>query len=239
MTISERITAVQAEISAAALAAGRDPKEITLCAATKVQTGATIAQAIAAGISVCGENRVQELTAHLEENAYEGADVHFIGHLQTNKVRQVVGNVSLIHSVDSLKLAEAIEKQADKLSIIQDILIQVNIGDEASKGGILPQQLLSLCQQVASLPHIRLRGLMAIPPISQETGGNLQFFKEMHGLYIDIREKIVDNQSSIDCLSMGMSGDFADAIREGATLVRVGTSLFGPRPNKFTTETRV
>lgn len=239
MNIPEHITAVQSEISAAALAAGRDPQAITLCAATKVQTGDTIRTAIASGIAVCGENRVQELVAHLAENAYQGAEVHFIGHLQTNKVRQVVGQVALIHSVDSLKLANAIHSQAEKLSIVQDVLIQVNIGREESKGGVLPQDTLSLCQQVAALPHLRLRGLMAIPPISQEIGGNLQFFKEMNGLYIDIQRKIVDNQSSIDCLSMGMSGDFADAIRHGATLVRVGTSLFGARPNQFTTETRV
>ncbi len=238
MTIQENILRAQQEIAAAALAAGRNPQHIALCAATKVQTDDTIRQAVAAGITLCGENRVQELVAHLEGDAYQGADVHFIGHLQTNKVRQVVGQVSLIHSVDSLRLAEAIEKQANKLAIVQDILVQVNIGDEASKGGVDAAQTLTLCQQVAAMPHLRLRGLMAIPPISPQSGGNLQFFEEMHRLYIDIQGKIVDNQSSIDCLSMGMSGDFADAIRCGATLVRLGTSLFGHRPPNFTTETR-
>ncbi len=238
MTIQENILKAQQEIAAAAQVAGRNPQDIALCAATKTQTDDTIRQAIAAGVTLCGENRVQELVSHLEGDAYRGGDVHFIGHLQTNKVRQVVGQVSLIHSVDSLRLAEAIERQADKLAIVQDILVQVNIGDEASKGGVDADQTLALCQQVVAMPHLRLRGLMAIPPIAPQSGGNLQFFEEMQRLYIDIQSKIVDNQSSIDCLSMGMSGDFADAIRCGATLVRLGTSLFGHRPPKFTTEMR-
>ncbi len=238
MTIQERIRQVQEEIATAARGAGRDPSEITLCAATKVQDDETIRQAILGGISVCGENRVQELVSHLETDSYHGAEVHFIGHLQTNKVRQVVGKVALIHSVDSLRLAEAIHREAEKQDIIQDILIQVNIGDEESKGGVAPQDTLPLCQQVTALPHLRLRGLMSIPPITTAAGGNLQFFAEMHQLYIDIQREMVDNQSSINCLSMGMSGDFQDAIAQGATLVRLGTSLFGPRPTKFTTETR-
>ncbi len=230
MSAVESIQAVQAEIAAAAIAAGRDPSEITLCAATKVQTDDTIRGAIAAGITVCGENRVQELCAHLEAGAYEGSAVHFIGHLQTNKVRQVVGRVDLIHSVDSPRLLEAIEAQAQKLDIIQDVLIQVNIAQEESKGGVLPQEVYEICRVADQLPHVRLRGLMAIPPISAIPGANLPFFAAMYQLYIDIRGKMDHNQSSIDCLSMGMSGDFADAIAQGATLVRVGTALFGARP---------
>lgn len=230
MNMTQRIQSTQEKITAVARLAGRNSNEITLCGATKTQTGETISAAIAAGLTVCGENRVQELVAHLEENAYQGAEVHFIGRLQTNKVRQVVGQVALIHSVDSLRLAQAIEKQAEKLDIVQDILIQVNIGREDSKGGFFPEETLEICQQVAAFPHVRLRGLMAIPPIAMETGGNCRFFSEMRELYIDIREKMVDNQSSIDCLSMGMSGDYADAIAHGATLVRVGTALFGARP---------
>lgn len=225
------ITNIQQQIADCALAAGRDPAEITLCAATKTQTGNTIRDAISAGIAVCGENRVQELVTHLEEGAYQGAEVHFIGHLQTNKVRQVVGQVSLIHSVDSLKLAQAIQQQADKLGIVQDILIQVNIGREDRKGGVLPEALLPLCHEITALPHVRLRGLMAIPPIALELEGNLGYFQEMYQLYIDIQEKMVDNQGSINCLSMGMSGDFPQAIAAGATLVRVGTALFGQRPS--------
>ena len=230
MGIKEHVQAVQAKIEAAALAAGRDPKEVTLCAATKVQTDDTIRAAIAAGIRVCGENRVQELTAHLEADAYAGARVHFIGHLQTNKVKQVVGKVELIHSVDSERLLRAIDAQADKLGIRQDILLEVNIAREESKGGCLPEEVPALAELAQSLGHLRLRGLMAIPPISPEPGANRPYFAAMRQLFVDMRGKMSDNQNDIDCLSMGMSGDFEDAIREGATLVRVGTALFGPRP---------
>lgn len=229
-TVEEHVRAVQAQVEAAAIAAGRRPEEITLCAATKVQTDDTIRAAIAAGITVCGENRVQELTAHLAAGAYAGAKVHFIGHLQTNKVNKVVGKVDLIHSVDSQHLLQAIDNQAAKLGVVQDILLEINIGGEQSKGGIPPAQAGELAALAASLEHVRLRGLMAIPPICTEPGGNRHFFAEMRQLFVDIRSKMSDNQSSIDCLSMGMSGDFQDAIAEGATLVRVGTALFGPRP---------
>lgn len=231
MTLTERIETVQKQVREAALRAGRDPGEITLCAATKVQTDDTIRQAIAAGIKVCGENRVQELTAHLEQMAYAGADeVHFIGHLQTNKVKFVVGRVDLIQSVDSQRLLLAIDKQAEKLDIRQDILLEVNIGCEESKGGCLPDDLPALMELAASLDHVRLRGLMAIPPVSTNPGANRPYFSAMRQLYVDMQAKMSDNQNSIDHLSMGMSADFPDAIEEGATLVRVGTALFGPRP---------
>ena len=230
MDLSQNIKAVQERIAAAARAAGRDPAEISLCAATKVQTDDTIRAAIAGGIRLCGENRVQELTAHLEANAYAGAEVHFIGHLQTNKVRQVVGKVSLIHSVDSERLLRAIDAQADKLGCVQDILLEVNIAGEESKGGISPQELPQLAGLAVSCPHVRLRGLMAIPPISSLPGANRRYFSEMQNLFVDITKKMSDNQSVMDCLSMGMSADYEDAIAEGATLVRVGTALFGPRP---------
>ena len=230
MRIQEHVHAVQAKVAAAAAAAGRDPGEITLCAATKVQTDETIRQAIAAGIAVCGENRVQELTAHLEADAYAGAQVHFIGHLQTNKVNKVVGKVALIHSVDSERLLRAIDAQAGKSGVCQDILLEVNIGGEDSKGGISPQEVRALAALARSMEHVRLRGLMAIPPICTVPGGNRHFFAEMRQLFVDIRKEMSDNQNEFNCLSMGMSGDFEDAIAEGSTLVRVGTALFGPRP---------
>ena len=230
MDLRENIQAVQARIHAAAIAAGRDPAEITLCGATKVQSDETIRAAIAAGLTVCGENRVQELTAHLEANAYVGSEVHFIGHLQTNKVKQVVGSVELIHSVDSERLLRAIDAQAGKLGIVQDILLEVNIAQEESKGGCLPADLPTLVELARSLPHVRLRGLMAIPPISTISGANRPYFSNMYQLFVDMGGKIADNQNEMNCLSMGMSGDFEDAIAEGATLVRVGTALFGPRP---------
>ena len=235
MELAQRVQAVRERIAAAATAAGRSPEEITLCAATKVQTDDTIRAAIAAGIQVCGENRVQELTAHLAADAYAGArGVHFIGHLQTNKVKQVVGQVDLIQSVDSLHLLQAVDRQAEKLELVQDILLEVNIGGEESKSGCPRSDLPALVELALSSPHVRLRGLMAIPPISTVPGGNRRYFAEMYQLFIDITRKMSDNQSVMDCLSMGMSADFEDAIAEGATLVRVGTALFGPRPPKGT-----
>lgn len=230
MDLSQNIKAVQERIAAAARAAGRDPGEISLCAATKVQTDETIRSAIAGGIRLCGENRVQELAAHLEAGAYAGAEVHFIGHLQTNKVKQVVGRVSLIHSVDSERLLRAVAAQADKLGLVQDILLEVNIAGEQSKGGVSPEELPQLAGLAAGCPHVRLRGLMAIPPVSTLPGANRRYFSEMRNLFVDIMKKMSDNQSVMDCLSMGMSADYEDAIAEGATLVRVGTALFGPRP---------
>ena len=190
---------------------------MTLCAATKVQTDETIRAAIAAGIRLCGENRVQELTAHLAADAYAGAEVHFIGHLQTNKVKQVVGKVSLIHSVGSPRL-------------LQDILLEVNVAEEESKGGCLPKDLSALAELAWDCPHVRLRGLMAIPPISSSPGANRKYFAQIRRSLVDIKAKMTDNQDIMDCLSMGMSADYEDAVAEGATLVRVGTALFGPRP---------
>lgn len=230
MDLTQNINAVQEKIAAAARAAGRDPGEITLCAATKTQTDEMIRAAIAAGVRVCGENRVQELTAHLEANAYAGAEVHFIGHLQTNKVRQVVGRVELIHSVDSERLLRAIAAQADKLGVVQDILLEVNIAGEQSKGGVSPADLPALAELALTSPHVRLRGLMAIPPVSTVSGANRKYFSQMRNLFVDIMKKMSDNQCVMDCLSMGMSADYEDAVAEGATLVRVGTALFGPRP---------
>ena len=229
MSLAERIAQVNEKIAAAAREAGRDPAEVTLVAATKVQTSDTIRQAIAAGVTICGENRVQEMTAHLADNAYDGAALHFIGHLQTNKVRQVVGRVGLIESVGSAHLLDAIEAQAAKLDLVQDILLEVNIGGEASKSGAAPEELFSLAERAAACPHVRLRGLMSIPPVAGPDG-NRPFFAKMRQLYVDIRSQMDDNKTSFTCLSMGMSGDFEDAVREGATFVRVGTALFGPRP---------
>lgn len=229
MSFADKIAQVKANIAAAAREAGRDPGEITLVAATKTQSDDTIRAAIAAGIRVCGENRVQEMTAHLDADAYAGAELHFIGHLQTNKVKYVVGRVDVIESVDSPRLLDAIEKEAAKLALRQDVLIQVNIGGEESKSGVAPEGLEELARYARFLPHVRLRGLMAIPPATTD-GGSRIFFHKMRQLYVDIKRKMEDNETTIDCLSMGMSGDYMDAVREGATHVRVGTALFGARP---------
>ena len=230
MSLAEKIREVRENIALAAREAGRDPAEITLVAATKVQTSETIRAAIAAGVTVCGENRVQEMTAHLADDAYAGAALHFIGHLQTNKVKFVVGKVDLIESVGSEHLLEAIQRQAEKTGVVQDILLEVNVGGEESKSGVAPEELFALARKAAGLPNVRLRGLMAIPPVAEGPEGNRRFFAEMKQLFVDIKAKIDDNGTTVDCLSMGMSGDYMDAVREGATLVRVGTALFGPRP---------
>ena len=228
MSIAENIAAIRAQMEKAALACGRDPKDILLCAATKMNDADAVRQAIAAGVDCCGENRVQELTAKLAENAYEGAPVHFIGHLQTNKVKFVVGKVDLIQSVDSERLLRAIDKEAAKQGIIQNILLEVNIGQEASKSGFRAEDILPLMEKIGEFSNICVKGLMAIPPISRNSGENLRFFQKMFELTVDIKGKISDNVM-VDCLSMGMSGDFADAICAGSTMIRVGTAIFGAR----------
>ena len=234
MPLAENITRVQQNIVSAALAAGRNPNQITLVAATKVQTSDTIRAAIAAGIRVCGENRVQELTSHLEDNAYEGAELHFIGHLQTNKVKYIVGKVALIHSVSSDRLMDAIDAQAAKVGVVQDILLEVNVGHEGSKSGYLPEEVMDAARRAATLPNVRLRGLMAIPPVALEPGQNRPYFAQMRQLFVDMKGLLGDNVSVIDSLSMGMSDDYEDAIAAGATLVRVGTAIFGARPPRVT-----
>ncbi len=228
MSISENIAAIRAKMNAAAIAAGRDPKEILLCAATKMNDAAAVREAIRGGVDCCGENRVQELVQKQSENAYEGAPVHFIGRLQTNKVKQVVGKVDLIQSVDSERLLKAIDKEAAKQGIRQNILLEVNIGEEASKSGFGEGDILPLVDRIGEFPNICLKGLMAIPPISHNSGENLKFFQKMFQLSVDIRKKIEDNVM-VDCLSMGMSGDYADAIAAGSTMIRVGTAIFGAR----------
>ena len=228
MSIAENVARVRGEIAAAALACGRDPKEIQLCAATKMNDADAVRQAIAAGVDCCGENRVQELTAKLAENAYAGAPVHFIGHLQTNKVKQVVGKVDLIQSVDSERLLRAINAEAAKQGIIQNILLEVNIGQEASKSGFREADILPLMEKIGEFSNICIKGLMAIPPIQQNSGENLKFFQKMSQLSVDIMAKKYDNVM-VDCLSMGMSGDYPEAIACGSTMVRVGTAIFGAR----------
>ena len=228
MSIAENVAYIRSAMAQAAREAGRDPGEVKLCAATKMNDADAVRQAIAAGVDLCGENRVQELTEKLRQNAYQGASIHFIGHLQTNKVRQVVGKVDLIQSVGSEHLLSAIDREARKQGIRQDILLEVNIGSEESKTGFAAGDILPLIDKIDSFPNICVRGLMAIPPISQNPGDNLKFFLEMRQIYVDIRAKKNDNVS-VDCLSMGMSGDFADAIRAGSTMIRVGTAIFGAR----------
>ena len=228
MSIAENVAAIRRELEKAALAAGRDPREIPLCAATKMNDAEAVRQAIAAGVDCCGENRVQELTQKLAQHAYDGAPVHFIGHLQTNKVKQVVGKVALIQSVDSLRLLCAIDAEARKQGIVQDILLEINIGQEESKSGFREEEILPLLEKIGDFPNICVKGLMAIPPISQNSGDNLKYFQKISHLSVDIKAKKYDNVT-VKCLSMGMSGDYQDAIRCGSTMIRIGTAIFGAR----------
>ena len=228
MSIAENVAAIRAQIIDAAMKAGRDPKSIQLCAATKTNDAEAVREAIRAGVDCCGENRVQELTEKLSQNAYAGAPVHFIGHLQTNKVRQVVGKVDLIQSVDRIKLLQAIQQEAAHQNVIQDVLLEINIGNEDSKSGFSTKEIWQILEVLSDFPNIRVKGLMAIPPICQNSGDSRKFFQEMCNLSVDIMAKKSDNVF-MEILSMGMSGDFAEAICCGSTMIRVGTAIFGPR----------
>lgn len=230
MDIEANVAQVQQRIRAAA-----GDRKVLLVAATKMNDPETIQRAIAAGIDASGENRVQEMMEKLEQGAYEGAPLHFIGSLQKNKVKFVVGNCDLIHSVNSVSLLEAINKRAAALGIVQDVLLEVNIAREESKTGFLPELLPAFLETAAALGSIRVRGLMAIPPIQKKVGENRQYFAQMRQLFIDIGTKKYDNVS-MDFLSMGMSNDFEDAILEGANVVRVGTAIFGARNYGQTTQ---
>jgi len=227
MSIAENVAQVRANIERAAREAGRDPKEIKLVGASKMNDAAACRAAIAAGVDALGENRVQEMLQKLDEHAYDGAPLHFIGHLQRNKVRQVVGRVDLIESVGSLELLERIDAQAEKLGVVQEVLLEVNIGGEAAKSGFAPEALREAAERAASLSHVRLRGLMCIPPVAEEPHGSIPYFEKVHALYVDINQNLYHNR--LDILSMGMSGDYEDAVRAGATIVRVGSAIFGAR----------
>lgn len=226
--ITENIARIRAQMADAAIKAGRKPEEILLCAATKMNDADAVKAAVAAGVDCCGENRVQELVSKLPQGAYEGKPVHFIGHLQTNKVKQVVGKVDLIQSVDREELLVCIDKEARKQGIVQNILLEVNIGAEESKSGFTPEDAGRIAAKMAEFPGCKLLGLMAIPPVSVHAGDNCRYFAEMRNLFVDISRKKYDNVS-MECLSMGMSDDFSDAIAEGSTMIRVGTAIFGPR----------
>ena len=227
MSIAENIARVRVNIAAAAREAGREPGDVTLVGASKMNDAAACREAVAAGIDALGENRVQEMTAKLRENAYDGAPLHFIGHLQRNKVRQVVGKAALIQSVGSVELLDEIEKTAARLELVQDILLEVNIGEEEAKSGFLPGELLSGAEAALERSHIRVLGLMTIPPADADREANLRYFDKVRALFIDMDEKLFHN--GLRVLSMGMSGDYEDAVRAGATMVRVGTAIFGSR----------
>ena len=227
MSIRENIEAIRAEIDEAARETGRTGADIVLVAASKMNDAAACQEAIAAGIDALGENRVQEMTAKLAEDAYRGAPLHFIGHLQRNKVKQVVGKVDLLQSVGSLELLAEVDKQAEKLGLVQDILLEVNIGGEEAKSGFAPGAVEDAAARAKECAGVRVRGLMTIPPANATREENMVYFQKVKALYVDISKKMYDNK--LEYLSMGMSGDYADAIRAGANMVRVGTAIFGAR----------
>ena len=225
--MQEAVLAIREKMAAAAREAGRDPAVVQLCAACKTRTAETVAASAALPIDVFGENHVQELCANFDAGAYCGKPSHFIGHLQTNKIKKVLGRASLIQSVGSEHLLTAIEKEAAKAGIVQNVLLEVNIGGEEAKSGFAPAQLEDAARAAQAMSHVRVRGLMTIPPADSDRDTNIRYFQEVRALYVDINEKLFHNE--LKCLSMGMSGDFEDAIRNGATMVRVGTAIFGAR----------
>ena len=227
MSIQENIQAIRQRMAEAARAAGRKPEDILLVGASKMNGADACRAAVAAGIDALGENRVQELLEKYEQGAYEGVPLHFIGHLQRNKVRQIIGKVALIHSVSSLELLAEIDRQAEKHGLIQPVLLEVNIGEEESKSGFAPEELLRAADAARDFAHVSVQGLMAIPPVQREEHGNLPYFQEVARLYIDISRRLYHN--GFKYLSMGMSDDFEDAIAAGANVVRVGSAIFGAR----------
>jgi len=228
MSIADNVTRLREEIHEAAVKSGRTGSDVTLVAATKTQDAAIVQAAVAAGVDACGENRVQELIEKQTAGAYIGAPVHFIGHLQKNKIRKVVGAVDLIQSVDSLPLLKAIDRVAEEMHVIQDVLIQVNIGNDPDKFGVHAPELDTFLEQAASCAHIRVQGLMTMLPLEADERETRVLFARMKQVFVDIREKMYNN-IRIDTLSMGMSGDFYNAIVEGANMIRIGSTIFGNR----------
>ncbi len=215
-------------IAKAAEQSGRKADDITFLAATKTVEPEIINYAISLGLRHIGENKVQELLSKYDEYDLEHCDLQLIGHLQTNKVRQIVGKVSMIQSVDSMKLAKEISKQSVKNNLITNVLLEVNIGREENKSGVLTEHLDELLEEASKLDNIQIKGLMAVPPICDKKSDVCKFFDEMHKLFVDISGKTLDNVS-MDYLSMGMSDDYQEAILSGANMIRVGSSLFGKR----------
>ena len=228
MGIPENVYRIMDAVDAAAAASGRQAGDIALVAATKMNSASRVQEAVAAGIKHAGENRVQELLEKKAQGAYEGADLHFIGHLQTNKVRQIVGQCRLIQSVDSKALLEQISKRAAMAGICQAVLLEVNISREAAKSGVMAEEVDELLAYAATLEAISVEGLMTIPRKCEKKAETRKFFNEMYNLFVDTKAKKYDNVS-MQVLSMGMSSDFDEAILAGSNMIRVGSAIFGER----------
>ena len=225
--LKDQLQEVEKRIQAACDRAGRKREEVTLIAVSKTKPVETLQEAYDLGVRIFGENKVQELTAKYEALPKD-IHWHMIGHLQTNKVKFIIDKAELIHSVDSLKLAETIEKEAAKHDLIADILVEVNVAEEESKFGMKMEEVIPFVEKVSAFPHVRVRGLMTIAPFVEDPEENRSIFADLHKLYIDIKKKNHDNDT-VSVLSMGMTNDYEVAIEEGATMVRVGTGIFGAR----------
>ena len=225
--LKDQLQEVEKRIQAACDRAGRKREEVTLIAVSKTKPVETLQEAYELGVRIFGENKVQELTAKYEALPKD-IHWHMIGHLQTNKVKYIIDKAELIHSVDSLKLAETIEKEAAKHDLIADILVEVNVAEEESKFGMKMEEVIPFVEKVSAFPHVRVRGLMTIAPFVEDPEENRSIFADLHKLYIDIKKKNHDNDT-VSVLSMGMTNDYEVAIEEGATMVRVGTGIFGAR----------
>jgi len=227
MGITENLSIVENKIAAACKRAGRERDEVKLIAVSKTQPVEAIREAIEYGINSFGENRVQELREKTEI-IKDNLDWHLIGHLQTNKVKYVVGKVSLIHSLENIRLAEAIDKEAKKHNVIVDVLVEVNIAKEDTKFGVNPEEVESFIREVLIFKNINIRGLMTVAPYTDISEENRKYFKQLKKIMVDLNSKNIHNVN-MNVLSMGMTGDYEIAIEEGATLVRVGTGIFGSR----------
>lgn len=225
--ISENIENIRKNIDAACKRSGRDPKDVLLLAVSKTVNVDRIKVAVDCGLNSLGENRVQEIMEKYEPMG-ENVKWHLIGHLQTNKVKYIIDKVELIHSVESIKLAEEINKQAKKHNLVMDVLVEVNMADEESKFGVKPKETESFIRELALMDNIRVRGLMTVAPNVENGEENRVYFRNMKQLLVDINAKNINN-INMDILSMGMTGDYETAVEEGATIVRVGTGIFGKR----------
>ena len=226
--IEENIKHIRERIAQAAVKSGRKEKDVRFMAVTKTVDPVYINHALAQGIDLIGENKVQEFLGKKDSLNLENTEKHLIGHLQSNKVRKIITEVDMIQSVDSVSLAKEIERQAEKNNMTANVLIEINVGGEESKTGMDKSLFMESFAEIAEMRHIAIKGLMTIPPICENNAQLRKFFDEMYRLFIDIGSKNRDNVS-MDILSMGMSGDFEDAILSGSNLVRVGSSIFGPR----------
>ena len=225
--LKENLTKVEENIQKACDKAGRKRSEVTLIAVSKTKPVEMLLEIYDEGIREFGENKVQEMCEKMELMPQD-IKWNMIGHLQTNKVKYIIGKTSLIHSVDSLKLAEEIQKQAVKHDVTADILVEVNIANEESKFGISKDETIQMVRDIAKLDHLKIKGLMTIAPFVEDPEDNRLYFREIKQLSVDINNQNIDNVS-MDVLSMGMTGDYMVAIEEGATMVRVGTGIFGER----------